>query len=209
MSKLQRSKQAIIVFQKNFTLGKVKTRLADTMGSEKAFEIYQELVDLTYQSIYSLDAQVFLFFSDYVPEDFTQSDWILKVQSGKDLGERMENALNSVFDLGFPKALIIGTDCPYLNSTIYLEAFEKLNSFDLVIGPAEDGGYYLLGLKKNVPNIFRNMEWSTPKVFIETVSRANSEGLSYQFLPRLSDIDTEEDWNQFLKSKPNNPSKMN
>ena len=97
------------------------------------------------------------------------------------------------------KVLIVGSDCPLLSAEIIDEAFLKLDKSDIVLGPAEDGGYYLLGMKKMNTELFEGVSWSTEKVLNETLDKAAGLGLSVAFTPSLFDIDTEEDWTRWLK----------
>jgi hypothetical protein len=192
------SKTALIVFQKNEILGKVKTRLAATLGNKEALKIYQILISHTHQVILSVAANTYIFFSDFVPEKYEiqSSDFYFQVQNGKDLGDRMKNAFEFLFNNGYERVLIIGTDCATLEPIHIQTAIEKLDLVDVVIGPAEDGGYYLLGMKKLVPSLFTAMEWSTEGVLKETINRLTKEGLSHVTIETLSDIDLEEDWDK-------------
>ncbi len=139
-------------------------------------------------------------YSDYIdnqavlPKKFTK-----KVQSGNDLGERMCNAFNDIFELGYEKIIIIGTDCHELNPEILNNSFEKLDETDFVLGPANDGGYYLLGMKKLHEKVFQNKEWSTENVASETTDDIQKLGLSYFQTERLNDIDTEKDLGELTR----------
>ena len=192
------NKTALIVFQKNEVLGKVKTRLAATLGDVEALKIYQILIGHTHQVIQSIAADTYLFFSDFVPDAYeTQaSGFYLQVQEGKDLGDRMSNAFEFLFKKEYKRVLIIGTDCAVLESIHIQTAIQKLDLADVVLGPAEDGGYYLLGMKKLIPSLFTGMEWSTEDVLKETTRRLTHENLSYIKIETLSDIDREEDWDK-------------
>ena len=105
----------------------------------------------------------------------------------------MKNAFSDLFDQGYSKVLIIGTDCPELSPEIIIAAFDSLNTHDIVIGPARDGGYYLLGMKKLCPDLFNNISWSTDQVLQQTLRACVDSGLSNRLLDELSDIDNEED----------------
>lgn len=192
------NKTALIVFQKNEVLGKVKTRLAATLGDEEALKIYQILIGHTHKVIQSIAADTYIFFSDFLPDNYKQEDsnFSFQVQQGKDLGDRMNNAFQFLFKNGYERVLIIGTDCAVLEPKHIQAAIQKLNSSEVVIGPAEDGGYYLLGMKSLTSNIFIDMEWSTENVLKETIDRLTQESISYSTIEILSDIDHEEDWNK-------------
>lgn len=180
----------LIIFIKNPVKGKVKTRLAATIGDEKALEVYLKLIDYTLNLAKSLNVEVNLFFSDLVISDYPFSKKHL--QKGNDLGEKMKNAFEKCFDEGGKKVVIIGTDCAELTKEMIDEAFEKLNNNSVVIGPALDGGYYLLAMNQFYPDIFVGIEWSTSSVFDETKKIVDRKNISLAILPTLRDIDTEE-----------------
>ncbi len=192
------NKTALIVFQKNEILGKVKTRLASTVGHDEALKIYQILIAHTHRVIQSIVVDTYIFFSDYIPKNYEiqASSFYFQVQNGKDLGDRMKNAFEFLFSKGYERVLIIGTDCATLESTHIQKAIQKLDLVDVVIGPAEDGGYYLLGMNNLVPSLFSDMKWSTEDVLKETINRLTQEGLSYDNIETLSDVDLEEDWDK-------------
>lgn len=185
---------ALIIFVKNLVKDHVKTRLAATLGSEKAMAIYHQLLLHTHDAVQSLTADKFVFYSIFIEDDIWQNDLFNKeIQTGIDLGERMKNAFTSVFEKGYQKAIIIGTDCPGINASILKDAVLNLNDSDIVIGPATDGGYYLLGIKKMHLFLFENIEWSTNKVLQQTINLSTLHQLSYFLLPELSDVDEEKD----------------
>lgn len=186
---------AIIIFIKNPVLGKVKTRLAATIGNERALKIYKSLVAHTIDAVEESKADVFLFFSDSVEENMATENprCIKKIQSGKNLGERISNAFDEVFGLLYQKVLIIGTDCPGINLKLIDKAFAALENSDVVMGPAADGGYYLLGMNKPYRLLFQKINWSTSTVFNETISRCNESELKYALLEVLHDVDEEKD----------------
>ncbi len=113
----------------------------------------------------------------------------LYAQKGNNLGERMYNAVQWLFDNGYQKVSLIGTDSPDLPLAFIKDAFQKLDSYKLVIGPSEDGGYYLIGMKNPFDMLFKNIEWGSDKVLKDTVSKAHSAGISYFLLPEWYDID--------------------
>jgi uncharacterized protein len=193
--KSARENNALIIFVKNPVLGKVKTRLAKTLGDQKALEIYLELLSFTHKVTSGLDCGKFVFYADHVDQDdiWQNGGYIKKPQSGKDLGERMQNAFQSVFEEGHDKALIIGSDCAEITTEIIQEAFAHLEQKDVVVGPAKDGGYYLLGLKAMQGSLFQNMPWSSSEVLDLTLRKTNESGLTFSLLPELSDIDEEKD----------------
>jgi rSAM/selenodomain-associated transferase 1 len=199
--KSKNSDNTIIIFQKNLIPGKVKTRLAATVGNQQALEIYKELVAFTHKQTSEVaDADVWIFFSESIEEigvKFQQHVTAKMVQEGSDLGERMHNAFKTIFGMGYKKAILIGTDCPEISPEILETALDSLQNNEAVIGPALDGGYYLVGMKKAQPHLFEHMPWSTENVFPLTLLKLNQLNISYWLLPGLSDIDTEEDWLNF------------
>jgi hypothetical protein len=179
--------------------GKVKTRLAKHIGAEKAASFYQRITEYVLKRTAPLDFS-YIRIVFYTPDSEKQrfADWlpneILWCQTGSDVGERMQNALQEMFDNGAEKAIVVGADIPGLNRGIIVHAFEKLDNSDIVIGPARDGGYYLIGMKSPYPEIFRNIAWGTAEVFKETILKFDKMGLSFSMAPKLFDVDRLEDF---------------
>jgi rSAM/selenodomain-associated transferase 1 len=185
---------ALVIFVKNLVYGNVKTRLAATIGKEGAYAIYASLVWHTRSVTQNIQGDKFVYYSDEVEDDDAWDDrFYKKIQHGTGLGERMMNALKDMFAEGYKNVVIIGSDCPALKEQIISNAFQQLESNDVVIGPAFDGGYYLVGMKELYPYLFEKMEWSTPEVFETTITRCKSLDLNFAILPRLHDIDEEKD----------------
>ena len=181
----------LIVFVKNPVLGKVKTRLAKSIGDEKALEAYRLLLSITRNAAEAVNCTSHVFYADEIADDDWSNQAFEKhLQHGNSLGERMKNAFSETFALGAKKTLIIGSDCPEISSEIIEDAFLTLESKDAVIGPAKDGGYYLLGIKKEHTFLFDDKEWSTDSVFEDTVVDFMENRLTYGLLPKLSDVDT-------------------
>lgn len=201
-----KSNNALIIFIKNPQLGKVKTRLAATVGNEKALEIYHILMQHTHVVISELLADKYLFYSDFVDKnDAWPNENFHKnlQQTGQDLGLKMASAFNHVFEKKHRKALIIGSDCLELNQRIIEEAYEHLSSNEVVIGPASDGGYYLIGfnferiqqITDNVfAKIFLNKQWSHEHVCQEAIDACLEMNLKHALLPTLTDVDEEKDY---------------
>lgn len=187
------SKSALIIFTRNPELGKCKTRLAKTIGKESALEIYKHLLKHTAETAKNVSVDRYVFYSEAIQkEDIWNSDFFKKkLQEGSDLGERMENAFSELFQLGYEKVLIIGSDLLDLNVQIISEGFQKLNKNNFVLGPAEDGGYYLFGMKKLHPKVFKNKAWGTESVCKDTLDDLQNEDV--HLLEILNDIDTFED----------------
>jgi rSAM/selenodomain-associated transferase 1 len=176
-------------------LGKVKTRLAAAIGDGKAYSIYLLLAEHTRSVVEQLPMDKALYYSDFIDKDDTWSNATFQkfLQSGNDLGEKMQNAFKSGFTTGYKTICIIGTDCIDLNASIISEAFRKLLTHDVVIGPAVDGGYYLLGMNRLHRQLFENKMWGTDTVFSDTLSDIKLLGLTCWQLQVLNDVDRVED----------------
>lgn len=192
------SPDALIIFIRNPEPGKVKTRLAASVGDEKALEIYKALLGHTRETVLELKADRLLFYADVVnPDDeWDNSLFSKRVQVGEELGTRMLHAFLTALET-HEKAVLAGSDIPQINARILEEAFKQLEHHPFVIGPALDGGYYLLGMRSPAPELFENMEWSTPHVFEQTIERIKRMGKSWYELPVLSDVDYLEDWEKY------------
>ena len=189
------NKELLIIFYRNPELGKVKTRLAASIGDEKALAIYLNLSAHTRDVTENLTMDKALYYSDFADRE---DNWSLthfkkEIQTGRDLGERMRNAFAAGFEQGYQKIVIIGTDCFELTPEIIKQSFERLDHHDTVIGPALDGGYYLLGMKKLIPEVFRNKTWSTESVCTETMKDFERLNLGYSLSPPLRDVDEVKD----------------
>lgn len=191
---------ALIIFQKNAVLGKVKTRLGASVGDVKALEVYNWLTSYTHEQVKGLNVDKFLFYSEFIPEhsslDFPEYQF--EIQSGNSLGDRMSKAFALLFAKGYKHIVIIGTDCPDLKTEDLNQSFLKLSQADLVVGPAKDGGYYLIGMNQFIPELFKDIPWSTSRVLDKTLERANTLKIDYEFLRTHADIDTIEDLEMFL-----------
>jgi len=199
---------ALIIFTKYPGKGKVKTRLGKTIGDDSAAEISKLISEHIFNVCLSLpenDYKLFLFYDDPDSEQrvikWVSEKFLVHLQEGNDLGEKMKNAFDLVFENGYSRVLIIGTDVPDINFKLLLNAFNSLAENNIVIGPAFDGGYYLLGMDKFYHFLFNDIEWSSEKVLRQTLSRIAKHKLSYQLLPELIDIDTQDDLNKWLSCK--------
>lgn len=136
-----------------------------------------------------------VFYSSFIPSSdlFRTTTFNFRLQEGDDLGERMFHAIRSGFEAGFHHIVLIGTDCYELSSEILDEAFSALERSDAVVGPATDGGFYLIGLNKLLPELFLNREWSTSAVLNESIRILQCHETPYELLSELSDIDTFDD----------------
>ncbi|MEO5501112.1 MAG: TIGR04282 family arsenosugar biosynthesis glycosyltransferase [Ginsengibacter sp.] len=189
-------KNALIIFVRKPELGKVKTRLAADIGDENALKVYNDLLTHTCVITKGLPLDKYAFYSEKVTgEDlWNKNGFYRKIQNGNNLGEKMENAFKVLFNESYEKLIIIGSDCFELDESLISKAFKQLDNYDVVIGPANDGGYYLLGMKKIHPFLFRNKKWSTDSVFSDTLQDIKEHTLSCFRLPVLTDVDTEEDY---------------
>lgn len=184
---------ALIIFTRNPQLGKVKTRLAASIGDEKALEIYTALLQHTQSVTQNLDCDKYVFYDQNIENNdiWFESVYQKKLQFGVDLGAKMQNAFQKLVELGYKNCVIVGSDLFDLQDYHIEEAFYKLQFSDVVIGPAEDGGYYLLGLKKVIPSIFKNKDWGASTVLTDTLK--DLENYKIDFSETLNDIDTIED----------------
>jgi hypothetical protein len=199
-------KQITLFFVKSPQPGQVKTRLAQDVGPEEAADIYRHLVQrLVRQFPMTLNLRVC-----FTPAEEEQTvrewlgpqldaqgiEWQLEPQFEGDLGQRMSAAFAMAFADGAEKVLIIGSDTPGINNSHFQETWDALEEVDVVIGPAQDGGYYLLGLRAYVPELFEDVPWSSEETLDATMERAMEAGLEVSWLEELNDIDTLEDWQQ-------------
>lgn len=194
----------LLIFVKNPEKGKVKTRLAAGIGDEKALEIYKELLSHTCNISSKTNAKKIVFYSEFIDQNdlWNNSIFDKQLQSGLDLGEKMKNAFQYAFGLGFKNVSIIGSDCFDISTEIIEKSFSNLTLKDAAIGPAEDGGYYLIGLnskqKNKISSLFKDINWSTSSVFKETIKLINQNSWNYDLLPLLNDIDDETDLQKHL-----------
>ena len=186
------NKELIIVFVKNIKLGKVKTRLAKTIGIHGAFVVYKELVQITELATENIKTDKRIYFSDAVIDNKWKNDY-KTIQEGKNLGERMKHAFIKGFEDGYERIILIGSDLPDIDSKHFEKGLENLKHNDVVFGPAIDGGYYLVGMTKMYHSIFNNKPWSTSHLLEVTLKELDQEKTTYTLLEALNDIDTFED----------------
>lgn len=196
-------KDLVIVFVKNIKLGKVKTRLAKTIGNQGAFEVYKELVEITEIATSEVIADKRIYFSDVIIEEKWQGFGKF-VQQGEDLGARMKNAFKKGFEDGYERIVLIGSDLPDITAPHIEKGLEVLKKKNVVFGPAVDGGYYLVGQTKIHDCIFDNMPWSASNLLETTFHRLNDYNITFDTLETLNDIDTIEDL-EASKFYQNNP----
>ncbi|ELR69760.1 Glycosyltransferase [Fulvivirga imtechensis AK7] len=185
----------LIIFVKNPELGRVKTRLARSLGDDVALAIYLRLLTHTQEVIEDLAFDKAVYYSKFVD---SEDNWENKryekyLQKGADLGDKMFHAISESLAKGYESVCLIGTDIYELTADVIKDGFIKLETHDVVIGPAKDGGYYLIGMKKAYPEIFDLHQWGISNVFSETVKRIENKGLTYAQTKLLNDIDEPED----------------
>ncbi len=202
---MTKTKNLLLIFTRNPELGKVKTRLAKDVGDTKALAIYKFLLEHTVLVTKDLDATKQVHYSVKIRENdlWDTSIYDKKQQQGSDLGGRMQNAFEQGFKEGYQRIIIIGSDLYDLSQEDLENAFAQLENHDTVIGPALDGGYYLLGLKNLIPEVFSNKVWGTDTVLQSTLTDLQKYTTAI-LAPRndvdyLSDIEDLPDFYPFLK----------
>ena len=202
---MKQALDAVIVFMRAPLQGKVKTRLARTLGEEKAAEFYRLCIDAAVDEVSQLSQDVakYIAFADSVDEYQTihmiDLGFEIAFQEGENLGQRLSNAFDATLGSGAQKVIIVASDVPDLDVGLINEAISSLDDSDVVIGPSYDGGYYLIGMKEPHPELFLNVSWSTEKVYQETLQAIKEKGLVVRQLPILIDIDTEADLRHWLQ----------
>ena len=187
-------KNELLIFAKYPEPGWVKTRLARTIGPERAALLYKEMIETVLRKTTASNGEYQRTLCFDLPErekDFRK--WIFQIklrpQSSGDLGQRMSIAIQESLANGNDRAVLIGTDCVEIDRSLLCGAFDRLNKADLVLGPAKDGGYYLIGMKKTHPFLFEGIPWSTEKVLGLTLEKAKVGNLKVELLKTLSDVD--------------------
>ena len=195
-------KGRLLIFARAPRLGAVKTRLASEIGKEQALAAYVQLLQTLCDNLQSLSNTTLL----VTPDDGASElrllippEWEIAAQGSGDLGARLERAFTNAFE-GSDRVLVIGSDCPYVRREDVEAGFEALGKHDLVLGPADDGGYWLVGLNQPRPRLFEGINWSTSTVLAETLKRAAQLGLKTNLLRQLCDVDTAADWHAFRAS---------
>lgn len=201
------SDNLLLVFLRNPLLGKVKTRIAAETSEALALEIYHHLYAHTLRVVKQCKVHVRWCFSDFVPEDMRLEDTLL--QQGNTLGERMLFAFSSALK-DFKRVVVIGSDCPYLVAEDIDVAFNSLNTNDVVFGPAEDGGYYLMGMTSLQAQLFKEIDWGTSEVLRQSLTVCQKLSLNYRLLKTYPDIDHYSDWLRYITTqvKSVNPSQQ-
>ncbi len=192
-------RQAVVMMAKAPQAGDVKTRLCPPLTFEAAAALYRGFLLDTVAKIAALQpAEPVMSYAPASGEDFFAAavpDWMRLPQSGADLGARMHHCFIQLLSQGYDHVLLTGSDLPTLPLDIFKQAVQLAASpqIDVILGPSEDGGYYLMGLRAPCPALFEKITWSTPDVLAETVRRATRLGLRIAYLPTWYDIDTPAD----------------
>ena len=202
----------IFIMVKYPELGKVKVRLAQSIGEESATQLYQAFIRDTLATVEDLNIPYHI--AVHPPESQEQlAEWLGTSyryihQKGANLGERLSTGFVTMFEMKYQQVIALASDCPDLPIEILQSAVSNLQTHAVVIGPAPDGGYYLIGFTpaKFIPNVFRNISWSTDTVFQETLSRIQAETHQVHVLPEWQDIDTMRNLQEFYKKYQANPS---
>ncbi|MBI4115180.1 MAG: TIGR04282 family arsenosugar biosynthesis glycosyltransferase [Candidatus Omnitrophica bacterium] len=176
--------------------GKVKTRLAKSVGDQRAAQAYRELTETNLGILNSLPQDFIKLIVAFDPPEKEEAfrSWLsgsyeYVVQRGSGLGVRLQNAFQFAFEKGFKKVMALGSDTLGLRADLIMKGFDALEFYDVVIGPAYDGGYYLIGTNCEQPSIFKNIPWSSQHVFESTLNKLNEKNLSYYLLQKLDDLD--------------------
>ncbi len=187
------SKNLLIILTRNPELGKVKTRLAKTIGDQSALDIYKFLLNYTAEITKEIRVDKAVYYSEDICENdiWDRAIYQKRLQKGEDLGDRIGDAFENAFYEGYERVLIIGSDMYDIQPQHINEAFEKLKDNQVVIGPAEDGGFYLLGMNALFPDAFKKKAWGTETVLKDTLRDLGK--VSVAFLEQLNDIDVYED----------------
>lgn len=188
---------ALVIFVKNARRGHVKTRLASSLGEEKALAIYLALCERVRNVCYGFSGICYVYYSESIPSEpdlWEDSFFIKRTQRPlNDLGLRMKAVFKELLAV-HTSVILIGTDIPHLSAELLEESILLSKDTDVIIGPSDDGGYYLIGMKKPNDYLFENMTWSVDNVLSETIHRIFKNNRTYHLLTTLPDIDTVEDW---------------
>src|SRR5262249_22187325 len=193
--------RAVAIFSKTPRIGKVKTRMRPVLGEPQCLELHLALLRDTLALVQNIPAQAFLYLSDAGDLPFA-SPFPIRFQKGANLGQRMENAFAELL-AEHQTVVMIGIDSPIMPASTVERGFELLHTNDLVFGPAEDGGYYLIGMNTVVPEAFRNIDWGTSAVLQQ--SQKAVSGRSYALLDRCYDVDVPADLDHLWQDLAANP----
>ncbi len=196
--------QHLIIFTRYPEIGKTKTRLIPVLGAEGAAHLQQQLTEQTVnlgRSLLENKVALRVYFAGgnmALMQNWLGYDLAYFPQRGDDLGQRMAQALAASFEQGAKQVVIIGTDCPALTASFIHQAFGQLTQREIVIGPAEDGGYYLIGLSRFLPALFQGIDWGSDRVLGQTQVIIQHHHYTVDYLPQLFDLDRPNDWQRWL-----------
>lgn len=193
-------KKRLIIFSRYPEPGKTKTRMIPALGAQGAAELQRQMTEHTLAQAKKLTKLLgvaievhFAGGNQQLITNWLGQDLVYQPQSSGDLGQRMTSAFTEAFMAKMESVVMIGIDCPDLNENLLSQAFESLNHHDLVLGPAQDGGYYLIGLGRNSTELLNNISWGTDQVLAQTVAKAKQLDFTIAYLDTLSDVDRPED----------------
>lgn len=201
----------IILMLKAPRLGQVKTRLAQEVGKEEALAIYRRLVAWQLRQLAPLQQGGSAFQGQicYTPAEaqgemraWLGEDYTYSPQCAGDLGARLIHALECAWDQGAERVVFLGGDCPFATTSLLTSADDALASNDVVVAPAEDGGYYLIGLAGNYSEVFHDINWGRDEVMAQTLARIEALSLKLHLLPKARDVDTLADWQAAVAAFP-------
>lgn len=198
----------LLIFTRYPEAGKTKTRLIPLLGAKGAADLHRTLTEQTVstakQQQQAVQMRITIYFSGgnhTLMQAWLGTELEYCPQSHGDLGQKMQQAVLTSFSQGASRVILIGTDCPELTGAILATAFQSLENVDIAIGPAQDGGYYLLGLRYPIPEIFDHIDWGTERVLAQTQANITQKHYKTYYLPILRDIDHPEDWFTWIKTK--------
>lgn len=200
------TQRALIIFARAPDLGYVKTRIGGKLGPDVALAIYRELGSNTVQAARAVgDCEITVHYTPVGSESslaaWLGADLAFRPQADGDLGSRLSAAIDHTVHCGARRIIAIGMDCPSLDAVALEDAFEALNTADVVLGPAVDGGYYLIGITRSQPTLFRDIPWGSAECLGATLTAASAATLRVTLLDTRSDIDTAEDWQRWIESR--------
>ena len=205
------NENALIIFSRLPIGRETKTRLSPLLNDTQREELHLAMWNDVFSEVFRLKRiDVFLYWTgsgdvkDYLK--FIPSPFRLMEQNGVNLGERMKNAANDIMNFGYRRAVIIGSDIPSMRAENITRVFNALNASDAVIGPSKDGGYWLIGMNRFIPEIFDVTSWGSASVLNSTIENLKTSGLTYEFADTLNDMDTPDDVTEYMKLNCNESS---
>ncbi|MBQ7561781.1 MAG: TIGR04282 family arsenosugar biosynthesis glycosyltransferase [Synergistaceae bacterium] len=207
------NKQAIIIFSRLPIGSETKTRLASLLNEQQREILHVAMWADIFSEVMNLSGKINIFlywtgsgdinnYKKFIPENF-----ILRQQTGGNLGEKMNNAMREIFYTGYNRVVLIGSDIPSVRHENIERAFDSLNHSDVVIGPSEDGGYWLIGMKKFISDAFNISRYGDSSVLDSTIMKLNDSGIIYNLVDTLQDLDTPDDIKIFMSQADNQDRK--